>query len=161
MTNLTLSSVSLLDNTVSPWCSPGCSCNLDSCSGEFVAGTYHPMRGQGLMSQPQSILGQGTQRDLPTSGMLRVISLSKAACEGQRGDRAANVGQLRRGATQGCHAPPAVSTAVGDTVRLLLLLARNQDLCRQCSNTGGVFSFGEYMSLGCCPMTFEMMLQAS
>ncbi|KAK4831454.1 hypothetical protein QYF61_017682 [Mycteria americana] len=33
--------------------------------GEFMTGTYHTMTGQGLMSLPQSVLGQGTQRDLP------------------------------------------------------------------------------------------------
>lgn len=47
-----------------------------------MVGTYLRMLGWGLMSQPQSILAQGTQRDLPRSGTLRVISLSKAAWGG-------------------------------------------------------------------------------
>lgn len=130
MTNLTPSSVSLSDDPISPWCSPGCRCNLNSCSGFSWWTLTHTMTGQGLVSLPRRILSWGTQRDLPTNGPLRVVLLSKTACKGQQGGRTENVGQLRRGATPGCHTLPAVSTAVGDVVRLLLLLARNQGLCR-------------------------------
>lgn len=92
-----------------------------------MAGTYHSTPDRGFMSLPQSILGWGTQRDFPVSDTLRVVSLSKAACKGEQGDCGANMGQLRRRATQGCHTQPAVSTAMGGVVRFLLLLARNQD----------------------------------
>lgn len=126
-TNLTASSISLPDDPISTWCSPGCSCNLDFCLGGFMAGTCHSTPDRGFMSLPQSILSWGTQRDLPISDTLRVVSLSKAACKGEQGDCGANMGQLRRGATQGCHTLPAVSTAVGGAVRFLLLLARNRD----------------------------------